>query len=201
MDLFTLVNDKVMQSDFKSNLSNMLECQKFDLKALVNNAAIQILADVDTVTVDDFLLTQAVNVAAPLLLSKLCLPNMQLGQGAIVNIGSIHAELTKPEFISYATSKAAIKGLTQAMAVDLSGRARVNCIEPAAIATSMLIDGFKDKPGKLEELESCHPSGHIGSTGQVAELCYFLVDGKVSFLNGACIGLNGGITARLHDPV
>ncbi len=201
VDLAELVDKPELQKELEKNITSQLEQKKAVLKGLVNNAAVQILGDTRTVSMTDFLLSQTVNVAAPLLVSKLCLSSLKIEQGMIINIGSIHASLTKPEFISYATSKAAIKGLTQAMAVDLAGEVRVNCIEPAAVATNMLIDGFKACPDKLKELEACHPSGQIGTPEEVAELCYFLVDSKVTFLNGTCIGLNGGIAARLHDPV
>ena len=201
IDLVELVGNPELQAEFKQALAGQLDKHQADFKAVVNNAAVQILGDVDTVTMDDFLLTHTVNVAAPLLISQLCLPHMERGQGVIVNIGSIHADSTKPGFISYASSKAAIKGLTQALAVDLAGRARVNCIEPGAIATNMLVAGFEANPDKLQELEACHPSGQLGTPEEVAELCHFLVDSNVTFLNGACIGLNGGITSRLHDPV
>lgn len=199
IDLAELVKSTELQAGLKTSVHDYLNTSSAHLSSVVNNAAVQVLGDLSTVTMDDFLLSQTVNVAAPLLLSQLFLPYME--QGAIVNIGSIHAQLTKPGFISYATSKAAIKGLTQAMAVDLAGKARVNCIEPAAIATDMLVDGFKESPEKLDELKACHPAGKIGEPAEVAELCYFLVSSKSSFLNGACIGLNGGIAARLHDPI
>ena len=208
INLDKLVSSQDLQTQLKHNIDQYLQQNKTALVALVNNAAVQILDGVEAVAMSDFLLTQKVNVAAPLLLSQLCLPYMKdkkdkkdKKEAVIINIGSIHAELTKPAFISYATSKAAIKGLTQAMAVDLAGEARVNCIEPAAIATEMLLDGFKDTPEKFAELEEHHPSGEIGTPEQVAELCYFLVSAKMPFLNGACIGLNGGIGARLHDPI
>lgn len=201
LDLSMLVNVPQLQTDLKNDLAMQLETHKTSLEALINNAAVQILGDISSVTMEDFILSQSVNVAAPLLLSQLCLHHLKSSNGVIVNIGSIHAELTKPAFISYATSKAAIRGLTQALAVDLEGQVRVNCIEPAAIATDMLIDGFRETPEQLNELKACHPSGDIGRPEEVADLCYFLVESKIRFLNGACIGLNGGIAARLHDPV
>ncbi|MEH6559641.1 MAG: SDR family oxidoreductase [Oceanicoccus sp.] len=207
LDAFISVNlaDVVGSCELRAHLGQQINDfvteKNVVLSALVNNAAVQILDGVDTVTMDDFLMTQTINVAAPLMLSQLCLPKMQAGEAVIVNIGSIHATLTKPGFISYATSKAAIKGLTQAMAVDLAGRATVNCIEPAAVATEMLVDGFRAAPEKLKDLGDCHPSGRIGTPDEVAELCYFLIDTNVKFLNGASIGLNGAIAARLHDVV
>ena len=201
VDLDSLVRTVEMQEQFQTELGVALKKFQCELAGLINNAAIQILGDIETLKMSEFLLTQTVNVAAPLLMAKLCLPYMVTGKASIINIGSIHGSLTKPKFVSYATSKAAVRGLSKALAVDLQGRVRVNCIEPAAIATDMLLDGFKNHPDKLVDLEGCHPSGIIGKAEQVAELCYFLINSEIPFLNGACIGINGGIAARLHDPV
>ena len=82
--------------------------------------------------------TLDVNLMAPVAISRALLPQLKRQRGSIVHIGSIHSQLTKPGFTAYATSKAALAGLTRAMAVELGGSVRVNAIEPAAIATPML---------------------------------------------------------------
>ena len=74
----------------------------------------------------------------------------------------MHATLTKSNFVTYATSKAALGGLTKSMVVDLGGRMRINAIEPATIEIRMLLAGFNNNPGQLEELKLCHPVGEIG---------------------------------------
>lgn len=201
LDLADLVDSKSLQEQLVSKVAALIQQESLVLKAIINNAALQILGSVSVLVIADFLLTQKVNVAAPLLLTQLFVKELELKNGSVINIGSIHAELTKPEFVSYATSKAALRGLTQAMAVDLQGKVRVNCIEPAAIATDMLVDGFKNDPDKLAELNACHPSQAIGKPEDVAELCFFLVNSSLIFLNGSCIGMNGAISSRLHDPV
>jgi NAD(P)-dependent dehydrogenase (short-subunit alcohol dehydrogenase family) len=66
------------------------------------------------------------------------LPELEKAAGSVINISSIHARLTKKDFVAYDNSKAAISGMTRAMAVDLGPRVRVNSIEPAAIETDML---------------------------------------------------------------
>jgi NAD(P)-dependent dehydrogenase (short-subunit alcohol dehydrogenase family) len=118
-----------------------------------------------------------------------------------VHIGSIHSQLTKPGFTAYATSKAALAGLTRAMAVELGGTVRVNAIQPAAIATPMLEAGFADAPHLKSQLDAFHPTGAIGSPADVARAVLFLLDPVNSFLNGCVLPLGGGIHSRLHDPV
>jgi NAD(P)-dependent dehydrogenase (short-subunit alcohol dehydrogenase family) len=122
-------------------------------------------------------------------------------KGTVVNIGSIHAKLTKPAFISYATSKAALRGLTQSLAVYCGEDIRVNMVEPAAIATPILLEGFVGNPDALEGLENYHPVGRLGLPVEVAELVVYLVSDVSSFMTGSVIEFKGRIGSRLHDPV
>lgn len=171
-----------------------------ELHALINNAAVQILGGVDEIDRQAWRQTMDVNLTAPFLLIKALLPSLETCHGAVVNIGSIHARLTKKNFVAYATSKAALAGMTRALAVDLGARVRVNAIEPAAIETEMLRAGFAGKPELYQELEMCHPLQRIGRPEEVARLALAIAGGGMDFLNGACIGLDGGIGARLRDP-
>lgn len=171
-----------------------------ELHALINNAAIQILGGIAVIDRQAWCQTMDVNLTTPFLLIKALLPYLEICNGAVINIGSIHARLTKKNFVAYATSKAALAGLTRALAVDVGARVRVNAIEPAAIETDMLKAGFAGKPELYQQLEMCHPLQRIGRAEEVARLALAIVGGGMNFLNGACIGLDGGISARLHDP-
>lgn len=170
------------------------------LDALVNNAALQIVAKVQNLSVSNWQETISVNLIAPFLLIQSTLDMLERAQGAIVNISSIHAQLTKPGFVAYSTSKAALSGLTRGLAVELGRSVRVNAICPAAISTDMLIAGFADTPEKLESLKEMHPRGCIGEPNDVAEAAFFLCSPLASFINGEMMALDGGIGARLHDP-
>lgn len=170
------------------------------LHALVNNAALQLLGGLDTLTRDDWRRTLDVNLVAPFVWTQALRAELELGGGAVVNISSIHARLTKRDFLAYATSKAALSGMTRALAVDAGDRIRVNAIEPAAIDTPMLQAGFAGKPQAYARLEQCHPAGRIGRPDEVAALAVALADGRLGFANGGCVALDGGIGGRLHDP-
>jgi NAD(P)-dependent dehydrogenase (short-subunit alcohol dehydrogenase family) len=85
--------------------------------------------------------------------------------------------------------------------VDVGPMVRVNAIEPAAIATDMLQAGFEGRPSEYAELERCHPQGRIGRPAEVAALAVSMASGDLRFLHGACVGLDGGISGRLFDPV
>lgn len=197
-DLAEFVNNKKIESTIYDQITEVLRGK--ELKLLINNAAVQILDDINNVELEDFQKTLDVNLIAPFLLSKLFFPRLKESSGSIINIGSIHSKQTKPKFISYATSKAGLKGLTQAMAIDFGEHVRVNIIQPAAISTEMLLDGFKHNPEGLRQLESYHPSGFIGSPEDIAKLAVFLSKDESRFVNGSSIDIDGAIGVRLHDP-
>ncbi len=171
-----------------------------DLLGLVNNAAVQILGDIESTSVADFKYSLDVNVVAPFALTKMLKTKLSQSNGSVVNIGSIHSSLTKPGFISYATSKTALLGLTKSLAVDCGSHIRVNAIQPAATATEMLLAGFEDDPTAFENLKKYHPTGNIASPREIAVAVKFLLSDDIPFANGTVLDLNGGIAARLHDP-
>ena len=171
------------------------------LYVLVNNAALQVIKRIEDLTTNDWERTQRVNVTAPFFLAQGLIQELQAAAGGIINVGSIHAKLTKPKFVAYATSKAAIVGLTQAMAVELGSRVRVNAVCPAAVATPMLLEGFSENTEKLRELAVAHPVQRIGKPEEVARAVRLLGDGTLGFVTGATLNVDGGIGARLHDPI
>jgi NAD(P)-dependent dehydrogenase (short-subunit alcohol dehydrogenase family) len=171
------------------------------LHTLVNNAAVQVLGGVDTLSMADWQRTLQVNLLAPFALTQGLLPQLEAAGGSVINISSIHARLTKAGFVAYATSKAALSGMTRAMAVDLGNRVRVNAIEPAAISTDMLKAGFEGRPEQYAQLEACHPQGRVGTPAEVAALAMAIASGDLQFLHGACVGMDGGVSGRLFDPV
>ena len=170
------------------------------LSCLINNAAVQILSSFSDCSRQDWDKTFDTNLKAIFFLTQLFITDLIKNCGAVVNISSIHAHQTKKGFLPYATSKAALSALTRGLALDLGGQVRVNAIEPAAISTPMLLEGFGDNREGLARLSDFHPVKRIGTPWEVAELAHFLVGERAQFLHGACIPLSGGVHAVLHDP-
>ena len=170
------------------------------LAALIHNAAHQVVKPIETLTISDWTDTLDVNLLAPFLLSQALLPELESVHGCIINISSIHAMLSKPSYTCYATSKAALSGLTRCMAIELGGRVRVNAIAPAAVATPMLREGFPGRPEDYAQLGEMHPLGRIADPKEVAAAALFLCSPGASFVNGAVLNVDSGISARLHDP-
>lgn len=197
-DLAATVNDDAAAAEVFAQVRGRLDGG--GLQALVNNAALQVLGGIDTLTRADWRATLDVNLLAPFFWTQALLPELEAARGCVVNISSIHARLTKNDFVAYATSKAALSGLTRALSVDLRGRVRVHAIEPAAIATDMLKAGFEGQPEAYARLQDCHPAGRIGTPEEVAATALWLATSAPEFLQGACIGLDGGIGNCLLDP-
>jgi NAD(P)-dependent dehydrogenase (short-subunit alcohol dehydrogenase family) len=174
---------------------------KRPLHALVNNAAVQLVKRVEALNAADWYATLDVNLLAPFLLTKELLSLLERNAGSVVNIGSIHAKLTKPKFTSYASSKAALEGLTKSLAVELGGRIRVNAIAPAAVSTSMLRAGFTGKASLLRKLENNHPARRIARPEEIASAARYLASDQAGFITGSVMEVHGGIGARLHDPL
>lgn len=171
------------------------------LKALVANAAYQVVKPTEQLTAADWQQTLNVNLLAPFWLSQAFVSELEANHGSVLAISSIHEKLTKPGFVAYATSKAALSGMMRAMAIDLGGRVRCNAICPAAIATPMLKAGFEGRLAAYQQLEAHHPISRIGLPEEVAATALFVCSDAASFMTGSCLDLSGGISARLHDPV
>ena len=194
-DLHQFVRDV----EYRIKASEELEKLVPALNVLINNAAVQRLDRLENIKLDDWQETLNVNLTGPMLLSKLFLKRLEAAKGSIINIGSVHQLATKPGFLTYATSKHALIGLTKTMAVDLEGRVRVNAISPAAIDTPMLRAGFDNDEAAIRELKRIHPVKRIGTPEDVARLALFLASENQGFLHGANILLDGGISSVLKD--
>ncbi|WP_421827539.1 SDR family NAD(P)-dependent oxidoreductase [Larkinella sp.] len=194
-DLHQFSSNEAYRNEWKHTFNVLIP----ELHVLINNAAVQMLGSLDELKLDDWNHTMSVNLTGPLLLSQHFLEQLEDVNGSIINIGSIHQQLTKRRFISYATSKSALIGLTRALAVDLEGRVRVNAISPAAIETDMLLAGFDGNQGALDELRKIHPVQRIGRPQDVATMALFLASENSGFIHGANLSLDGGISSVLKD--
>ena len=199
VDLNRFVTDEQTKSEVIAQIKNWAGGNT--IRTIINNAAYQYVSQSHPIDVNEMLKSYNVNVVAPYLLIASLADQITKSIGCVVNVGSIHSRLTKPGFLAYSTTKAALSALTRGLAIDYEDRFRINCIEPAAISTPMLVDGFKSNPEKLDELESYHPQKRISTPDEIAEMIYQLNSSKIRFLHGSCIDMSGGISSRLYDPI
>lgn len=198
LDLERFVLDEGYAAEFYNKVN--IVTNGVGIASLINNAAVQILADTRSMTREQWSSSFNVNLSAPFFLSQIFIDDLEKNSGAIVNISSIHATQTKKQFVAYATTKAALSSMTRNMVLDMGNRVRINAIEPAAIATDMLKAGFQGKEELYKRLEMFHPLGRVGTPDEVAMLAVFLSSDKAGFVQGACISASGGIQGCLSDP-
>ena len=126
--------------------------------------------------------------------------------GAIVNVSSHQARRAVPGAMPYATAKAAIEGLTRALAVDYGPRGiRVNAVALGSIATERYeaFLGQQEPAGAAriqEELRRLHPVGRVGRPEEVAAAVAYLLSDDASFINGATVPVDGGRSVLGRDP-
>lgn len=197
-DLAELGRTGTLPDEVRAAIDARLEGRR--LRALVNNAASQHLGKTADIPWDKWQETLAVNLSAPFALVRIFLDRLEADHGCVLNIGSVHAQSTKPGFAAYGTSKAALHGLTRALAVDLGPRVRVCGLAPAAVDTPMLRAGFEGNPESFAALEAVHPVGRIADPREVAEAAVWMTGPDAGFLAGTNVYLDGGVLSRLHDP-
>lgn len=166
------------------------------LDCIVNNAADQRGTSLEETTVALFDTVQAVNVRAPYLFAQAGLEYLKATKGSIINLGSLVGNQPIPERVAYSTSKAALAGLTRALATDI-GRygVRVNCIAPGHIMTRGE-DVWREQFSAEEQrvFFTHYPLDRVGHPEEIAAVALFLASDAASFITGATIPVDGGMS-------
>jgi NAD(P)-dependent dehydrogenase (short-subunit alcohol dehydrogenase family) len=168
---------------------------------LVNNAGIQTYGTVTETSEELWDRTINVNVKSMYLCSKFCIPLMGKSDGAvIINLSSVQAFVTQKEVAAYATSKAAILGLTNSIAVDYSPQIRCIAVCPGAVMTPMLknaINALHNKKKALKQTEDIHLLKRIARVEEIADFIMFAASREGTFMTGQHYRIDGGIGVEL----
>ena len=177
------ISRKEVLEDFASEVLS-----KHDKVDVIINNALPLMKGIDECSYEEFQYALSVGVTAPFYLVKL-LKN-HLAEGAsIINISSSRDRMSQPQTESYAAAKGGIAALTHALAVSLSGKARVNSISPGWIDTDCNV---YEGPDATQQ-----PAGRVGNPMDIAHMVLFLCSDKAGFITGENICIDGGMTRQM----
>lgn len=182
----------------KEHLENFAQqvIRKFgEIDFLINNVCFSRKGILSGCSYEDFCEVLNAGVAAPYFLAKLFRSRFRKG-AAIVNIGSTRAFLSQKDTESYTAAKGGITALTHALAMSLSGVARVNCISPGWIDTGAYHDDDYEPAYSPADMAQ-HPSGLVGVPHDIARAVLFLCAPDSDFINGENLTIDGGMTKRM----
>lgn len=123
------------------------------------------------------------------------------GRGAIVNIASGAALAGEEGLGAYGAAKAALTNLTRTAAIEHAREGiRCNVILPGPIATPPMLAAAAQAPGGVAGWESQTVPGRMGQPEEIASAVSFLVSSQASYINGATLSVDGGVSARTNSP-
>jgi NAD(P)-dependent dehydrogenase (short-subunit alcohol dehydrogenase family) len=163
---------------------------------LVNNAGIANLEAIQETSSASWDAVLSTNLTAPFLLTRQLVASLaESGHGSVVNVGSINGIVSMRGLASYCASKGAIHHLTKQMALELAPRGiRVNCVAPGFIRTDMFDDSHP--PERRARIAALHALGRVGEPAEVAAVVSFLCCDLASFVTGATVVVDGGLTTQ-----
>ncbi|MGI9071572.1 MAG: SDR family NAD(P)-dependent oxidoreductase [Bryobacteraceae bacterium] len=168
---------------------------------VMNNAAIQVNKTVEDTTLEEWNHEIAVNIGGIFLCCKYFLPHLRCTKGCIVNMSSVNGFFVEPGCAGYCATKAAIIGMTKAMAIDHGKEGtRVNCICPGYIDTGLAEGYFQSQPDPAAARAAAgrlHALWRIGRPVEVGRAAVFLASDEASFITGAAFVVDGGFSSGL----
>jgi meso-butanediol dehydrogenase / (S,S)-butanediol dehydrogenase / diacetyl reductase len=174
-------------------------CGRLDV--LVNNAGYGIRGDVTQTAEDDWNRLMAVNVNGVFFGCKYAIPHMRRGGGGvIINTASTVSTVGIRDRAAYCASKGAVASLTRAMALDhVADKIRVNAVAPGTVDSAYFQDMFA-KSSRAEEMRrefaARQPMNRMGQPEEIATGMLFLASDESSFMTGALLTIDGGMTAQ-----
>ncbi|WP_044297735.1 SDR family NAD(P)-dependent oxidoreductase [Robinsoniella peoriensis] len=171
------------------------------IDVLYNNASVfwgELDKSIDKLDVEIFEKIIRINLFGMMYCSKASLPLLRRrGGGSIINTSSSCGIIGVPGCDAYSASKGAVNSLTKSMAVEFGPEnIRTNCIAPAAIYTPMIFESDLNKTTFNEQhfLTQGTPLRRWGTANDIANIALFLASDESSYMNGAILVADGGIT-------
>ena len=173
------------------------------LDVMMNDAGLAEPAPLDEISLQRWNRVIAVTLTSTFLGMKHCLPVMRAqGKGVIVNTASISGTAGDYGLSSYNAAKAGVINLTRSAAIENARHnIRVNCVCPGSIDTRATQILRRDRADELRRVyAAAHPIGRVGEADEIASTVLFLASDDASFITGAAIVADGGLTAHTGLP-
>jgi NAD(P)-dependent dehydrogenase (short-subunit alcohol dehydrogenase family) len=163
------------------------------VQILVNNAGMNLRKNITDFTLEEWRSVQDTNLTSVFLMCRAFVPHMKgSGYGRILNMTSIMAHVSMPQRTAYSSTKAALLGLTKALALELASEGvTVNGISPGPFATEMNTPILQN-PELNAQFISKIPVGRWGKMEEVGALAAFLCSEEAGFITGTDILIDGG---------
>jgi len=169
---------------------------------LVNNAGVNFAKPFEDTEVEDWDRVINTDLRGSFLCTRLAIRDMlKHGRGNIINITTVHTAASLPGAAPYDAAKWGLVGMTKALAVEYASRnIRVNALSPGLIDTQI----WDDIQAAAPDVEQCDaywrsniPMERVGSTDEIARIAVFLASEDSSYVTGANIFADGGMTSQL----
>lgn len=173
------------------------------LHVIVNNAGIVIPGSIETVTPEQWRRTQDINTDGVFHGIQLGVAAMKETGGSIINLASIEGLIGEPLAAAYNASKGAVRILAKSAAVHCARSGypvRINCVCPGFVETPLVINAMASMPPEMakafqDKVLARTPMGRLARPVEIANMILFLASEEASYITGADMLVDGGLTA------
>jgi NAD(P)-dependent dehydrogenase (short-subunit alcohol dehydrogenase family) len=171
------------------------------LDVMVNNAGVGVAGTAITTTEEEYERVMDVCVRGTFLGMKHAIPAIKdAGGGSVINMSSVAALIGLVDRAVYSAAKGAIYSMTRASAIDHVGEGvRVNCIAPGTVDTpwvARITSGYDDPEEARANMRARQPHGRLVTPEEIAAMAAYLAADESASVIGACMIVDGGVTAR-----